>query len=102
MILLALSLLVAVETHALPQPAEDDVRVAAPATAPHGMLEPPAMPPRTAVAAPPSPPDPPDPPDPSAYAETTRMRQIAVAMLKTIAVGSATAIVIEVAQKCAG
>jgi hypothetical protein len=52
MIFLALSLLVAVEAQCLPQPRHDlDVRVAAPATAPDGALEPPAIPPRTALAA---------------------------------------------------
>ena len=47
MILLALSLLVAVETHVLPRP-EPDVTVVAPATAPQGVLEPPTIPPRIA------------------------------------------------------
>jgi len=96
MILLALSLLVAVETHVLPRP-EPDVTVVAPATAPQGMLEPPAIPPRTALAAGALPPDPPD--DGSAYAETTRMRRIAQRMLGTIVAGSTVAVLV---HACAG
>ena len=96
MILLALSLLVAVETHVLPRP-EPDVTVVAPATAPQGVLEPPTIPPRTALAAGALPPDPPD--DGAAYAETTRMRRIAQRMLGTIVVGSTVAVLV---HTCAG
>jgi len=98
MILLALSLLVAVETHVLPRPEPDvDVTVVAPPTAPQGVLEPPPIPPRTALAAATLPPDPPD--DGSAYAETTRMRRIAQRMLGTIVVGSTVAVLV---HTCAG
>lgn len=97
MIFLALSLLVAVQTHALPQ-SQPDVTVATPATAPSGILEPPVVPPRTASAAPPSPPDPPDPPD-RAYAETTRMTRIARGILGTTVVGS---VVLALVHTCAG
>jgi len=96
MILLALSLLVAVETHVLPHPPEPDVTVVVP-TAPQGVLEPPTIPPRTALAAGALPPDPPD--DASAYAETTRMRRIAQRMLGTIVVGSTVAVLV---HTCAG
>ena len=95
MILVALSLLVAVQTRALPQPAPD-VTVVAPATAPQGILEPPTIPPRAALGAGAMPPD---PPDPSAYPDTTRMTRIARRMLATIAVGSGVAILV---RTCAG
>jgi hypothetical protein len=95
MILLALSLLVTVQTRALPQPAPD-VTVVAPATAPQGVLEPPIVPPRTAVGASASPPE---PPDPSVYPETTRMTRIARRMLATIAVGGGVALLV---HTCAG
>jgi hypothetical protein len=90
MILLALSLLVTVQTRALPQPTSD-VAVVAPATAPQGVLEPPIVPPRTAVGASASPPE---PPDPSVYPETTRMTRIARRMLATIALGSSVALLV--------
>jgi hypothetical protein len=90
MILLALSLLVTVQTRALPQPT-CDVTVVAPATAPQGVLEPPIVPPRTAVGASASPPE---PPDRSVYPETTRMTRIARRMLATIAVGSSVAVLV--------
>ena len=95
MILLALSLLVTVQTRALPQPAVDVVFVA-PATAPQGILEPPPVPPRTAIGAGAVPPD---PPDPSVYPETTRMTRIARRMLVTIVIGSGVAFL---AHTCAG
>lgn len=98
MIFLALSLLVAVDTQALPQP-EPDVTVAAPATAPHGLLEPPAVPPRTALGAASVPPEPPDDGNGGPYAETTRMTRIARGILGTAAVGTAVAIL---AHTCAG
>ena len=92
MILLALSLLVTVQTRALLQPTSDvAVAVVAPATAPQGVLEPPIVPPRTAVGASASPPE---PPDPSVYPETTRMTRIARRMLATIAVGSSVALLV--------
>jgi hypothetical protein len=96
MIFLALSLLVAVQTHALPQP-EPDVTIAAPATAPRGVLEPPAVPPRTAVGAASVPPEPPD--DDGPYTETTRMARIARGILGTAAVGSVVAVLV---HTCAG
>jgi len=95
MILLALSLLVTVQTRALPQPTSD-VTVVAPATAPQGVLEPPIVPPRTAVGASASPPE---PPDPSVYPETTRVTRIARRMLATIAVGGGVALLV---HTCAG
>jgi len=95
MIFAALSLLVAVHTRVLPQPTAD-VTVAAPATAPQGVLEPPTVPPRTAAGAS-TPPEPPD--DGSAYAETTRMTGIARTMLGTIIVGSTVAVLV---HACAG
>jgi hypothetical protein len=92
MILLALSLLVTVQTRALPQPTSDvAVAVVAPATAPQGVLEPPIVPPITAVGASASPPE---PPDPSVYPETTRMTRIARRMLATIALGSSVALLV--------
>jgi hypothetical protein len=97
MILLALSLLVTVQTRALPQPTSDvAVAVVAPATAPQGVLEPPIVPPHTAVGACASPPE---PPDPSVYPETTRMTRIARRMLATIAVGGGVALLV---HTCAG
>ena len=95
MILLALSLLVTVQTRALPLPSSA-VTVVAPATAPQGVLEPPIVPPRTAVGASASPPE---PPDPSVYPETTRMTRIARRMLATIVVGGGVALLV---HTCAG
>jgi hypothetical protein len=95
MILLALSLLVTVQTRVLPQPTTD-VTVVAPATAPQGVLEPPTVPPRTALGAGAVPPD---PPDPSAYPDTTRMTRIARRMLATMAIGSGVALLV---HTCAG
>ncbi|HZS61333.1 MAG TPA: hypothetical protein VFA43_18800 [Gemmatimonadaceae bacterium] len=96
MIFLALSLLVAVQTHALPQ-SDPDVTIAAPATAPQGALEPPSVPPRTALGASSVPPEPPDDGDP--YAETTRMTRIARGILGTVTIGSVVAVLV---HSCAG
>jgi hypothetical protein len=90
MILLALSLLIAVETHVLPQPVVD-AATPAPATAPKGSLEPPSIPPRTALGASALPPD---PPEFTPYARTTRMRRIAQGMLATILIGSGATVLV--------
>ena len=94
MIFVALSLLIAVESRPLPHVAPD-VTVA-PLTAPQGVLEPPPVPPRTALGASALPPD---PPDDGPYAETTRMTRIARRMLGTIVVGSTVVVLV---HACAG